>query len=201
MKRELKLSEDFAGLYDENEIAEPIPMKRELKHRGAWTLYGPALLNCRAYPDEKGIETIPQIKDYLATSIIAEPIPMKRELKQIVCFCCTYQHHCIAEPIPMKRELKPFLGARRLDSSCSYCRAYPDEKGIETTVQLHRATGVLKIAEPIPMKRELKLCGSSAWPRKSWASIAEPIPMKRELKRLLGVLGAHYKTLLQSLSR
>ena len=61
----------------------------------------------------------------------------------------------IAEPIPMKRELKRSFGAS-CQNSQGYCRAYPDEKGIETTmVQLHRLSPLL-IAEPIPMKRELK---------------------------------------------
>ena len=62
---------------------------------------------CRAYPDEKGIET-----EFLAgieapRMSIAEPIPMKRELKHKKWFGYTYTY--------------------RFD-----CRAYPDEKGIET---------------------------------------------------------------------
>ena len=66
----------------------------------------------------------------------------------------------IAEPIPMKRELKRSFGAS-CQNSQGYCRAYPDEKGIETTmVQLHRLSPLL-IAEPIPMKRELKPRGTN----------------------------------------
>gem|GEM_PF-4057589 len=59
-------------------------MKRELKHENALkeaTLTN--LANCRAYPDEKGIETT-QGPDWRKPSHhhIAEPIPMKRELKR-----------------------------------------------------------------------------------------------------------------------
>ena len=68
----------------------------------------------------------------------------------------------------------------------AYCRAYPDEKGIETLipcgpVDLFR-DGIAEIAEPIPMKRELKLqfCQVSV---RTHLHIAEPIPMKRELKQ------------------
>jgi len=42
-----------------------------------------------------------------------------------------------------------------------YCRAYPDEKGIETEKTAEEIAAGAKIAEPIPMKRELKL-GASA---------------------------------------
>ena len=38
----------------------------------------------------------------------------------------------IAEPIPMKRELKLGLVALEAKFSIFNCRAYPDEKGIET---------------------------------------------------------------------
>ncbi len=62
--------------------------------------------NCRAYPDEKGIETPSTGTGFSYTSFIAEPIPMKRELKQ-------YRHHTDNLHLPD-------------------CRAYPDEKGIET---------------------------------------------------------------------
>ncbi len=42
-------------------------------------------VHCRAYPDEKGIETIMPQSPYLSgiPRLIAEPIPMKRELKPI----------------------------------------------------------------------------------------------------------------------
>ena len=38
-------------------IAEPIPMKRELKHSVPFHISIGIFSNCRAYPDEKGIET------------------------------------------------------------------------------------------------------------------------------------------------
>ena len=80
----------------------------------------------------------------------------------------------------MKRELKLFIEPTSGNTGISYCRAYPDEKGIETKMRLPGSQGL--IAEPIPMKRELKrspLCLSSMT-----HLIAEPIPMKRELKHV-----------------
>jgi len=38
---------------------------------------------------------------------------------------------CIAKPIPMKRELKPGLPVI-IAVEDQHCKAYPDEKGIET---------------------------------------------------------------------
>ena len=56
----------------------------------------------------------------------------------------------------MKRELK--LSSRQsLLLMGGNCRAYPDEKGIETLQFLGCASKYFLIAEPIPMKRELKL--------------------------------------------
>ena len=63
---------------------------------------------------------------------IAEPIPMKRELKPFVPAAVTAWLHNIAEPIPMKRELKPWGYLAGEEIKLLYCRAYPDEKGIET---------------------------------------------------------------------
>ena len=62
---------------------------------------------CKAYPDEKGIETERSQTIRKGTSWIAKPIPMKRELKQ-------YDEL-------WARFIKP-----------KDCKAYPDEKGIET---------------------------------------------------------------------
>ena len=45
-----------------------------------WGIVG--LLYCRAYPDEKGIETHEVDQETGKEYNIAEPIPMKRELKQ-----------------------------------------------------------------------------------------------------------------------
>ena len=81
-------------------------MKRELKlvHRtSVRNLYW----NCKAYPDEKGIETLTALHQAEKASRIAKPIPMKRELK--------------------RHNLPPS------DSIYGrYCKAYPDEKGIQT---------------------------------------------------------------------
>ena len=57
---------------------------------------------------------------------------MKRELKREMPEIRRLHEEAIAEPIPMKRELK--LDRKALDGEVrvSDCRAYPDEKGIET---------------------------------------------------------------------
>jgi len=56
---------------------------------------------------------------------------MKRELKHPPGI--QVRKHCvdIAKPIPMKRELK-HDGSMRSVAMGGYCKAYPDEKGIET---------------------------------------------------------------------
>ena len=82
-------------------------MKRELKHHQADS-HGDKIWHCRAYPDEKGIETCE-----------CDPGPRQHIL-------------CIAEPIPMKRELKHSVPFHISIGIFSNCRAYPDEKGIET---------------------------------------------------------------------
>jgi len=64
-------------------------------------------MDCRAYPDEKGIETLCEGVHAIGAA------------------------QGIAEPIPMKRELKRESGSTTF-SSTTHCRAYPDEKGIET---------------------------------------------------------------------
>ena len=69
----------------------------------------------------------------------------------------------------MKRELKLQPGEAPILHK--HCRAYPDEKGIETgEMYREEAAEKLKIAEPIPMKRELKLI-STLTPNTSRASL------------------------------
>ena len=58
-------------------------MKRELKHVKHYLSRILRFPNCRAYPDEKGIETFVYILPTEITHKIAEPIPMKRELKRL----------------------------------------------------------------------------------------------------------------------
>ena len=65
----------------------------------------------------------------------------------------------IAKPIPMKRELKPPKKLSNLAGTAANCKAYPDEKGIETAPPGERERHCEAIAKPIPMKRELKLIG------------------------------------------
>ena len=80
MKRELKPLIPPRPVPPRPWIAEPIPMKRELK-----------------------LKPVADIDTY---SHIAEPIPMKRELKPAWRVASRYCDQGIAEPIPMKRELK-----------------------------------------------------------------------------------------------
>ncbi len=87
---------------------------------------------CRAYPDEKGIETEKTAEEIAAGAKIAEPIPMKRELKHEDLRTARIEMHDIAEPIPMKRELKLYAFGGVRCKVVQNCRAYPDEKGIET---------------------------------------------------------------------
>ena len=84
MKRELKQIERLRADLEQS-IAEPIPMKRELKR-------------------------MPALAIYALQSKIAEPIPMKRELKLCWLGSEPRQVAAIAEPIPMKRELKHCCG-------------------------------------------------------------------------------------------
>ena len=111
-------------------------MKRELKpcfprHRGENPGY-----NCRAYPDEKGIETRAGRRRRAGPEHIAEPIPMKRELKPPGGLVLGDEILEIAEPIPMKRELKHVKHYLSRILRFPNCRAYPDEKGIETPANM-----------------------------------------------------------------
>ena len=72
---------------------------------------------------------------------IAEPIPMKRELKLESISAWQASDVPIAEPIPMKRELKQ-RHLKKLSGRMSHCRAYPDEKGIETPMSPGRGSHV-----------------------------------------------------------
>ena len=131
-------------------------MKRELKPGWIMDTRFRACLHCRAYPDEKGIETVVVPGGGVIAGDIAEPIPMKRELKPESPAATSIGSRAIAEPIPMKRELKLFQ-PDTIVPRLQYCRAYPDEKGIETmTYSSQPITAWSWIAEPIPMKRELK---------------------------------------------
>ena len=57
MKRELKHEDLRTARIEMHDIAEPIPMKRELKLYAFGGVRCKVVQNCRAYPDEKGIET------------------------------------------------------------------------------------------------------------------------------------------------
>ena len=63
-------------------------MKRELKLKAKCADCMGNYADCRAYPDEKGIETSSPCEGVMSADNwgIAEPIPMKRELKQLIKF-------------------------------------------------------------------------------------------------------------------
>ena len=65
---------------------------------------------------------------------------MKRELKRGLGNLGHASFPFIAKPIPMKRELKPLITHNGIDLS-NNCKAYPDEKGIETVGVEHDPFG------------------------------------------------------------
>ena len=109
MKRELKHNKHRAKGHESLPIAKPIPMKRELKLFIPHRKVRKQGKYCKAYPDEKGIETGSSQRFVALVTIIAKPIPMKRELKR-------------DDPAPVVLEV------------IRNCKAYPDEKGIETKI-------------------------------------------------------------------
>jgi len=112
-------------------IAKPIPMKRELKLGMVVRTVSTISSDCKAYPDEKGIETNWSVIHVFDTYV----------------YCKAY---------PDEKGIETMCGPSRSATSSSNCKAYPDEKGIETiTVALEHLEKSF-IAKPIPMKRELK---------------------------------------------
>jgi len=65
-----------------------------------------AKVDCKAHPDEKGIETSNSRMSLLDHRHIARPIPTKRELKLVAERMGAINDALIARPIPTKRELK-----------------------------------------------------------------------------------------------
>ena len=63
-------------------------------------------------------------------------------------------YHCRAYPDEKGIETRRKPACHR--TGFVYCRAYPDEKGIETLLEQRALQELPDIAEPIPMKRELK---------------------------------------------
>jgi len=93
--------------------------------------------------------------------------------------------------------LKPWLA----ESLISYCRAYPDEKGIETHIRGIKRSPRRYDCRAYPDEKGIETSRSSM-PQVIPVPIAEPIPMKRELKRFLQTNGTILvQTKLQSLSR
>ena len=88
------------------EIAEPIPMKSELKRNHPQCRHHLPRY-CRAYPDEKGIETDAWLAKSWSSSIYCRAYPDEKGIE-------TRSH---------------FAGPPKAGF---HCRAYPDEKGIET---------------------------------------------------------------------
>jgi len=67
---------------------------------------------------------------------IAKLIPTKRELKRYRCAQPGGRIHQIAKLIPTKRELKRQRAKSDRTQPDIYCKAHPDEKGIETSLHL-----------------------------------------------------------------
>ena len=132
-------------------------------------------------------------------SQIAKPIPMKRELKPVNITPDSLVRNSIAKPIPMKRELKQD-GYLLLTHTVPDCKAYPDEKGIETSHRPWRSED-RSDCKAYPDEKGIETLAYGPVLEILY-SIAKPIPMKRELKRYvtyLPVPEAHCG--LQSLSR
>ena len=89
--------------------------------------------DCKAYPDEKGIETagVVTIASYL--SGIAKPIPMKRELKRC-CFSISSIEGFNCKAYPDEKGIETSEAAGGFRGIQYHCKAYPDEKGIETVI-------------------------------------------------------------------
>ena len=111
-------------------IAEPIPMKRELKQT-------------REEAIREGIElqSLSRWKGNWNACGSQCPIRFDVALQSLSRWKGNWNPETshaslilllIAEPIPMKRELKLICLAKECPNSVSHCRAYPDEKGIET---------------------------------------------------------------------
>ena len=133
MKRELKLRISSAVASCRIGIAKPIPMKRELKP-GYMSARLSSISHCKAYPDEKGIET----ERHLTTSadpnaVDCKAYPDEKGIETPRASSETRNFRAvIAKPIPMKRELKHGGDSYQHFRDCQNCKAYPDEKGIET---------------------------------------------------------------------
>ena len=105
MKRELKRSPLCLSSMT-HLIAEPIPMKRELKHVQLLLEVNPVWAALQSLSRWKGNWNENLGNSPSKRSFIAEPIPMKRELKLLPGSTMPLTRPLIAEPIPMKRELK-----------------------------------------------------------------------------------------------
>ena len=143
MKRELKPFLHLELWPSRPAIAEPIPMKRELKRRLPWSAWR-RITDCRAYPDEKGIETSRCMSwRWLSTSPNCRAYPDEKGIETWISWRDKHPAIIIAEPIPMKRELKLDSPATYRGPPYEYCRAYPDEKGIETIPGDDRTTRLI----------------------------------------------------------
>ena len=131
MKRELKRDHHVAIHNHFGCIAKPIPMKRELKRvRRLGHSRSDQSRDCKAHPDEKGIETGFDGGDK-ALSKDCKAHPDEKGIETVA----------------------SWAGKNR---ASIHCKAHPDEKGIETQERGCSIAKFCNIAKPIPMKRELK---------------------------------------------
>ena len=215
-------------------IAEPIPMKRELKRflqtngtilvqtklqslsrwKGNWNYAsrsvsrGSCSIHCRAYPDEKGIETWWQRSTHRTGFLYCRAYPDEKGIETVwqarntsqplytlqslsrwkgnwnwaVVLSVTLSLSCIAEPIPMKRELKQC--SQRCFAGClRKLQSLSRWKG-----NWNPASGLAGMLKPLGLQSLSRWKGNwngtlPAWDRLVIPPIAEPIPMKRELKQ------------------
>jgi len=94
-------------------------------------------VNCKAHPDEKGIETkVECFRAHDHRTGIARPIPTKRELKLIVgSLFFERRYNCKAHPD--EKGIETNLSVSGATKKDVYCKAHPDEKGIETVLAGH----------------------------------------------------------------
>ena len=110
---------------------------------------------------------------------------MKRELKQLKWLLSIAITNIIAKPIPMKRELKPSLMASAWSAGIKHCKAYPDEKGIETRYRQQQSyCEKMSYCKAYPDEKGIETSIVALIQHIPSHLIAKPIPMKRELKRI-----------------
>ena len=111
--------------------------------------------DCKAHPDEKGIETSP-VALAAPPSGYCKAHPDEKGIEtSLPTNDSNWWRNCKAHPD--EKGIETELGSRDGKTNTRHCKAHPDEKGIETFVKLFRSFYINNcIAKHIPTKRELK---------------------------------------------